>query len=72
MAAMKDSNPVPNTTIVCRKCGAEGTGKCSMPGCPLPDHSRATDIAFAREIDKHTVPSWWMIGWHSSSMPKDF
>ena len=26
----------PNTTIVCRKCGAEGTHHCSMPGRPLP------------------------------------
>ena len=24
------------TTILCRKCGAEGTHHCSMPGCPLP------------------------------------
>ena len=27
----------PETTILCRKCGAEGTHHCSMPGCPLPD-----------------------------------
>ena len=25
-----------NTTILCRKCGADGTHRCSMPGCPLP------------------------------------
>jgi hypothetical protein len=23
-------------TTICRKCGAEGTHHCSMPGCPLP------------------------------------
>lgn len=22
--------------ILCRKCGAYGTAKCSLPGCPLP------------------------------------
>lgn len=22
--------------ILCRKCGAEGTARCSLPGCPLP------------------------------------
>jgi hypothetical protein len=24
------------TIILCRKCGAEGTARCSLPGCPLP------------------------------------
>ena len=31
------ADPVSSTTILCRKCGAEGTHHCSMPGCPLPD-----------------------------------
>ena len=30
------TDPASKTTILCRKCGAEGTHRCSMPGCPLP------------------------------------
>ena len=42
--------------ILCRKCGAEGTHHCSMPGCPLPpmkdteSQSQTTMLAEARAL----------------------
>jgi hypothetical protein len=29
------------TIILCRKCGAEGTARCSLPGCPLPQTNQS-------------------------------